>query len=180
MQRCKTPSSNSNGTPLASINTTSYVANSVTTGAFGRSWNVLTIHRISGVTTVKCYDIFGLETIATTLANDLNALTPDYIVAISTFDEPQTAGGINPLPAGLITAVKRCGGSSDFGSSNGTPVGIINYRGAYLLVGVPGIGTGNGIQRYLGVATGTLGKDGDPLAAIDVRFSITNGIYTYI
>jgi hypothetical protein len=105
------------------------------------------------------------------MANDLNALTPDYIVAISTFDEPQTAGGINPLPAGLITAVKRCGGSSDFGSSNGTPVGIINYRGAYLLVGVPGIGTGN---------TGTLGKDGDPLAAIDVRFSLTNGIYTYI
>ena len=176
----KTPTNNSNGTPIASVITTTPVANTVTVGAVGRSWNVLTINRVSGFTTVKCYDIFGSSSIADNMKNDLNALRQDVIVAIITYDEPQTAGGTNALPSGLIEAVQRCGGSSNFGSSNGTPAGIINYRGAYLLVGIPGIGTGNGIQRYLGVTTGTLGKDGDPLAALDVRISVYKGNYTYI
>lgn len=170
----KTPTSSITGSPIATLNTTIAVANTVTSNAFGRSYNVLTIHRSTGITTVKCYDVFGSNlSVTTSMTNDLNALTSDYIVVIATFDEPENMNGTLALPAGLITAVKRCGGSSDFASS---PSGIINYRSAYLLVGVPGIGTDKGLQRYVGIDNGT----GDPLAAIDVRISVLQGNYTYI
>lgn len=80
------------------------------------------------------------------------------------------------LPATLITAMKRCGASSDFGSVTGTPAGIINYRGSYILVGIPDIGVGNGIQRYAGNST----VSGDPNAWIDLRISVKDGDITYI
>jgi hypothetical protein len=156
-------SSNPNGTPIANVPLSNFV----------RSYNVLTIDRTTGVTSVTNYDVFG-GTGATPLANYLNSLTSSVIVVIATYDEPKTAGaGSTPLPSNLITAVQRCGGSSNFGS---TPSGIINYRGAYVLLGVPGIGTGNGIQLYVGDSTVT----GDPNAAIDLRFLVSNGNYKYI
>jgi hypothetical protein len=153
---------NSVGTAIASSSLSSFV----------RSYNVMTINRINGETTVTNYDVFG-GTGATPLTNYLNSLTSSVIVIIATFDEPKSAGMSAPLPADLIAAVKRCGGSSSFGS---TPSGFINYRSAYLLLGIPGIGTGNGIQRYVG----DLFTNGDPDAAIDLRFSVLNGEYTYI
>lgn len=158
-----TPPTNMNGTALASASLSTFV----------RSYNVLVIDRATGVTTTSRYDVFG-GTGATPLTNYLNALTSSVIVVIGTFDEPKSAGGgSTPLPAGLISAVQRCGGSSDFGSK---PSGIINYRGAYVLVGIPEIGTGNGLQRYLGNNT----PSGDPNAGVDLRFSVLNGDYTYI
>ena len=139
---------------------------------FTRSYNVLTIDRTTGVTNATRYDVFGGSG-ATPLTNYLNSLTSTVIVVIATFDEPKFAGSPSLLPAGLISAIQRCGGSSDFGSG---PSGIINYRGAYVLLGIPGIGTNNGIQRYVGNTSGS----GDPNAAIDLRFSVSNGAYTYI
>jgi len=155
-------STNPGGTAIANKSLSTFV----------RSYNVMTINRITGVTTVTNYDVFG-GTDATPLTNYLNSLTTNVIVVIATFDEPKTSGASAPLPAGLITAIQRCGGSSDFGS---TPSGFINYRGAYVLLGIPYIGTGNGIQRYVGDSTGA----GDPNAAIDLRFSVLDGNYTYI
>ena len=150
---------NSIGTPLASASLSTFV----------RSYNVLTIDRITGVTTTTNYDVFG-GTGAIPLTNYLNSLTSSVIVIIATFDEPRTN-----ISANLIAAIKRCGGSSNFGSSL-SPPGFINYRGAYVLLGIPDIGTDAGIERYVGNTTPT----GDPNAAIDLRFSVLNGEYTYI
>jgi hypothetical protein len=153
---------NSVGTAIASASLSTFV----------RSYNVMTIDRITGITTVSNFDVFG-GTGATPLTNYLNSLTSSVIVIIATFDEPKMSGSPGLLPAGLIAAIKRCGGSSTFASS---PSGFINYRSAYLLLGIPGTGTGNGIERYVGNSTST----GDPNAAIDLRFSVLNGEYTYI
>jgi hypothetical protein len=159
-----TPPSNMNGTPLANV----------TLGTFIRSYNVLTIDRIYGFTTIRGFDVYG-GTGATPLTSYLNGLTSSVIVIIATFDEPKTSGnsGTIPLPSTLISEIQNCGGSSDFGSR---PSGILNSRSAYLLVGIPGIGTGNGIQRYVGDSTPT----GDVNAAIDLRISIFNQGYTLI
>jgi len=158
-----------------------------TNGTFGRSYNVLTINRSTGSTVARKFDVFNNNDVtnppvtqATAMADYLNALSDDVIVVISTFDEPQTYSttGSNrlPLPAGLIAAMKRCGAYSNFGSSTGSPAGFINYRGSYVLVGIPGISSGNTLQQYIGTSI----AQGDPNAFIDLRFSVTNGQYTYI
>jgi len=132
--------------------------------AGNRSYNVMTISRATGeVTVYPVYDVFGNVTNATALSNLLNSLDSSVIVIISTFDEPETNS------ASLTTAFRRCGASSGFNS-------IINYRGAYILVGVPGVGVGNGLEMYRGDTTPT----GDPNAWIDLRISVLNGQYTYI
>ena len=146
-----------------------------TSSNFGRSYNVMTIDRTYGTVTTTIFDVFGSPdpSQSPALVSYLNGLTASVIVVIATFDEPQSAG-VLALPANMITAIQRCGGSSNFGSSDDTPPGIIQYRSAYVLIGIPGIGTGNGIQRYKGAMTD------DPTAAIDVRFSVRDGQYTYI
>ena len=146
-----------------------------TNNTFGRSYNVMTIGRTTGEINTSRFDVFGSPdpSQSPALVTYLNGLTASVIVVIVTFDEPQSAG-VLALPANMIAAIKRCGGSSDFGSSDDTSPGIIRYRSAYILIGIPGIGTGNGIQRYKGAA------DSDPTAAIDVRFSVRDGQYTYI
>jgi hypothetical protein len=157
--------SNMNQTPISNV----------TQGTFSRSYNVLTIDRSTGVTKTKIYDVFNEENGRpgqAVLTSDLNLLTSSVIVIISTYDEPKQSL-INPLPADLISAVQRCGGSSDFGSK---PSGILNYRSAYILVGIPGIGVNNGLQRYIGNSNAS----GDPNAAIDLRISVLNGNYSYI
>jgi hypothetical protein len=138
---------------------------------FNRSYNVLVIDRITGATTTTTYDVYGGGTPnpTTTLTNYLNSLTPSVIVAIATWDEPKYDGGSNPLPAGLIAAIKRCGGSSNFPS-------FINLRGAYVLLGIPDIGQGKGIERYKGDTS----AEGDPNAAIDLRFTVLDGQYSHI
>jgi len=146
------------GTPLASVDSSPR--------NFDRSYNVLVIDRITGATTTTTYDVYGGGTPnpTTTLTNYLNSLTPSVIVVIATWDEPQ-----NNVTAGLVSAIKRCGGSSSFPS-------FINLRGAYLLLGIPDIGEGKGIERYVG---GTI-TNGDPNAAIDLRFTVSDGQYSHI
>ena len=116
--------------------------------------------------------MFGDETISPThgieqanaLVAQLNLFADNsVIVIIFTFDEPQTNSVI------LQSALQRCGASSGFNS-------MINYRSAYILVGIPGIGVGNGLEKYIGDST----PAGDPNALIDLRISVINGQYTYI
>ena len=52
----------------------------------------------------------------------------------------------------------------------------MNYRGAYVLVGCPGIGLNIGFDYYCGRLTG----GGDHLAAINLQLSVYNGVYTII
>ncbi len=142
------------------------------TGGFQRSYNVMTIDRTTGVTVNTTYDVFGTIGQAVVLENYLNGLSSNVIVVVATYDEPRnTIGG--PLPAGLITAMQNCGASSNFGS---VPSGFINYRSSYILVGIPGCGTGNGLEKYRGLNI----VGGDPNAFLDLRFSVLNGQYTYI
>ena len=136
-------------------------------GNAGRSYNLLTISRTTGaIITYPPYDVFDTSNNdynANLFANQLNALSDNVIVVVFTFDEPQTNSNI------LQTALQRCGASSSFNS-------MINYRGAYVLVGIPGIGVNNGLERYVGDNT----EDGDPFAVVNLKISIINGMYTYI
>ena len=150
---------NLNGTSLASRDS----------NTFNRSYNVLTINRRSFVTTTSTYDVYGGSG-STPLTNYLNSLTSSVIVVVATWDEPKTIASSSSLPADLIAAIKRCGGSSNFGSD------IINFRGAYILVGIPGNGVNTGIQRFGGQNI----ADGDPNAAIDLRLSVSNGVFSII
>jgi hypothetical protein len=138
---------------------------------FDRSYNVLTINRITGAITTTTYDVYdgGTPNPSTTLTTYLNSLTPSVIVVIATYDEPKYETARNLLPDGLVTAIKRCGGSSNFPS-------FINLRGAYVLLGIPDIGEGKGIQRYVGDNS----ANGDINAAIDLRFTVSDGQYSHI
>jgi len=154
--------SNMNGAPLANI----------TLGNFIRSYNVLTIDRISGVTTIRLFDVFNEEygPGATVMTEYLKSLTSSVIVIIATYDEPKNSLS-NSLPAGLIEQIQNCGGSINFGSN---PPGLLYYRSAYILVGIPGIGVNKGLQKYSG------SSDSDVNAAIDLRIDVFGGNYTYI
>lgn len=112
------------------------------------------------------YDLFDTASNATLLKNKLNSLNDNVIVLIYTFDEPKGNAYNN---ADLQTAFQRCGGSANCLSQ-------IQYRGAYVLLGIPGIGLGKGVERYVG----TVVANGDPNAWIDMRFSLDRGRYTYI
>jgi hypothetical protein len=155
--------SNLTQTPLASVDSNPR--------NFDRSYNVLTINRITGATTTTTYDVYngGTPNPSTTLTTYLNSLTPSVIVVIATYDEPKYETSRNLLPDGLVTAIKRCGGSSNFPS-------FINLRGAYVLLGIPDIGTNNGIERYVGDNS----ANGDNNAAIDLRFTVSDGQYSHI
>jgi hypothetical protein len=150
---------NLNGTSLADRSS----------NTFNRSYNVLIINRITGATTTSTYDVYGGPG-TTPLTNYLNSLTSSVIVVIATWDEPKNSGGSSPLPADLVAAIKRCGGSSNFGSD------IISFRGAYVLVGIPDNGVNTGIQRF----SGQNSANGDPNAAIDLRLSVSNGVFSII
>jgi hypothetical protein len=150
----------------------------VSDGSFKRSYNVMTINRTTGATNIQSFDVFGTNGQDTALTNYLNGLTSAVIVIVATYDEPQSNNG-SPLSASLITAMKNCGASSNFGSSTGTPAGILYYRSSYILVGIPGIGVGIGEQRYVGGNNVTY-PQGDPNAFIDLRISVLNGQYTVV
>jgi hypothetical protein len=142
------------GTPIVSVGL----------GTTLRSYTLMTISRTTGtVQTYTPFDVFGSTVQATALANLLNSLPSTVIVIITTFDEPRTNSIL------LKTAMQNCGASSSFNT-------LINYRGAYVLVGIPGIGVDGGLERYVGVTGGS----GDPNALVDLRISVSGGNYTYI
>lgn len=154
---------------------------------YTRSYNVLTIDRKTGGTTFTTYDIFNDITssnpIANAMINQLNSLDSSVIVVVSTYDEPEN-NGTHFLLQTFVDAMKRCGASAYFGSDGeiynpGSYEGFIHFRGSYVLVGIPGVGVGGGLERYIGDNI----SGGDPNACVDLRFSVTNevnGQYTYI
>jgi len=113
------------------------------------------------------YDVFGNGEVAegrnaAALAAALNALGSDKVVAVYTWDEPRN----NRLTSGLDAAMYRCGASR---SIFGAPDSAFRYRSAYILVGVPGVGEGAGIERYAGAT------DSDPLAYCEYSLQLVNG-----
>lgn len=107
--------------------------------ACGRSYGVVTFDA-NGNCGLTTYDVFGSASEATSMTAALNALPYGTHVAVVTYDEPR--GGKTP---DLISALVRCGATT-------ATVSAIPYRGAYMLLGIAGIGEGGGTE-YL-AATG--------------------------
>jgi hypothetical protein len=109
----------------------------------GRSYNLVKIKRDRGdIIFSRNYDIYGDPAQAILLANDLNQTDDNYIVVVTTNDEPRN----NRLAAPLVEAMYRCGASEIiFGSDN------FKFRSSYILIGIPGIGQGNGHEAYSGL-----------------------------
>ena len=136
----------------------------------GRSYNFARIKRDSGrLVYNKNYDVFGDVEQSNQLANDLNETNSDYIVVITTYDEPQT----NRLTQRLADAMYRCGASLEiYGSEN------FKYRSSYVLVGIPGCGPGNGLESYSGVVDGIPEIIANVIIASDITESAEQKYYT--
>ncbi len=133
----------------------------------GISYNLVVYSRHDGsLLEFLNYDIFTTASNATLFKNKLNSLDSSVIVVIFTYDEPRGNAYNN---TDLQTAFQRCGGSANCLSQ-------IQYRAAYALVGIPGIGLGKGIEKY---AAGISGPP-DSSARIDLRFLMDMGKLTYI
>lgn len=127
-----------------------------------RGYNVVKIDRATGIAySVGAYDIYALGIVAANeMAAALNALGPTYIVCIFTNDEPHNWRFEGNLPP----AMYRCGASRGVW---GSP----EFKGnaAYVLVGIPDCGEGQGYEAYQGAI------DGDPHAWCDVTMQVLNG-----
>jgi hypothetical protein len=131
----------------------------------GRSYMVSVFDRSSqSWVSHTTYDVFGSISNADAMANALNALDASKIVVIHTYDEPQTNRfGTNNK---LLDAMLRCGASrAVFGANNDK----FRYRSAYILVGIPGCGEGNGIELYSGTV------DNDTNGWVETSFAIEKG-----
>lgn len=112
----------------------------------GRSYMMVRFDRATGVATFgRVYDVYGVGAVggftASTLATDLNASGADSVVVVWTYDEPQ----LHRLDSGLDAAMYRCGASAIvFGASS------FRAKSAYILIGIPGCGQGNGFEAYKG------------------------------
>lgn len=154
---CATGLSDSDpGTPGLFVNGASSSANSP-----GRSYNVWTINRSDGsISSFHNYDVFAGSD-AASMASFLNGLSDSVIVVVATYDEPQT----HRLDSGLAAAMYRCGASrAVFGNTS-----AFKFRSAYILVGIPGEGEGNGIEKYSGSI------DSDTHAIVSYAFALRNG-----
>ena len=112
-----------------------------------RSYNLTKIRREDGkVIYHESFDLFSDPAEAKRLADVLNATSSDYIVVVTTYDEPRD----NRFHVELVEAMYRCGASPEiFGSPN------FKFRSSYILVGIPGWGPGQGIEAYNGVIDAT-------------------------
>ncbi|WP_081068745.1 phage tail protein [Burkholderia cepacia] len=123
----------------------------------GRSWMVATVTANNVVSLLGRWDVFGSPANAAAMANALGGLTSAVSVIVWTFDEPRTN-----LAGVLQAALVNCGASNAVLSS-------IKYRGAYVLIGVPGSGEGAGVEVRSGAV------DSDPTSRISYTFSMLNG-----
>lgn len=129
-------------------------------GSYARSYMVTVFNRSTGaLSSHKTYDVYGTAGADVTMANDLNALGSNSIVVVWTHDEPMAN-----RTATLLNALYRCGATSAVIASSS-----FQYRGAYVLIGVPGCGTGNGFEAYAGNASAST------TSIIDLYFTIKNG-----
>lgn len=95
------------------------------------------------------------------LTRDLNETSNDYVVVVHTSGNPE----VFRLTGNLPTAMYRCGASQ---AIYGSTV-LFKTGGAYLLVGIPGVGEGHGLENYAGTA------NNDSNAACWAEFSIRYG-----
>lgn len=128
-----------------------------------RSYNLVRINRSTGaLIAATSYDVYGNGANGQTLCNLLNSLTSAEIIVLYTADEPLK----NRLLYDLPQALYRCGASPEvFGRGN------FKNRAAYILIGSPGIGKGNGYEAYRG------DKNDDVNSKLDVTFTIQNGTF---
>jgi hypothetical protein len=129
--------------------------------AGGSTYNLAVIDRATMVLTyLNTYNVYADYHNAITLANQLNALGETSIVILWGRNEPSTYRMTPPLP----DAIYRIGGSRQvFGSTK------FRFGSAYILVGIPGHGQGNGLERYSGVT------DWDTTAMCGASFYIVDG-----
>ena len=136
-------------------------------GTIARSWALMAIRRDDDqvVFGPQYYDVFSEGTDASNplgfgrgslaLATDLNALGANVWAVVATSDEPAN----NRLSGGLPDALRRIGARS-------ATLEALAFRGAYVCVGVPGVGEGGAI--YEGVRNGAT-------AWIDLSFQTYRG-----
>jgi hypothetical protein len=111
-------------------------------GIAAHSYNVLVYDLATKlVVSQTTYDVQGNPGAATTLANDLNALTGGKLIIVVTAGNP----AVNRLGFGLPLALAAIGGSRTLFSSDSFQTGA-----AYILVGKPLLGEGNGLEQYAG------------------------------
>ncbi|MGU7780539.1 phage tail tip fiber protein [Burkholderia sp. PU8-34] len=122
-----------------------------------RSWMVATVTANNTVSLLGRWDVFGSAANAAAMADALNGLSKAVSVIVWTYDEPRTN-----LAGVLQSALVNCGASN-------AVLGSIKYRGAYVLIGVPGSGEGAGVE----VRAGSV--DSDPAAQISYTFAMLNG-----
>lgn len=146
---------------LVSLNG-SYIAND---GSRGLTLTVINRNTLTLISSTN-YDVYANETVCNSMASALNALASDKIVVITSYDAIRINSNLN-------IALQRCGGRDWIVTDDRTP---------YVLVGIPGIGKGNGLVSVFSSASSepyaeisTTIQNGIPLGVN------TNGkIYTYI
>ncbi|MBT3218467.1 MAG: hypothetical protein HN348_05200, partial [Proteobacteria bacterium] len=128
----------------------------------GRSYGLTVITRATGeVDFTDTFDLFGNPAEAQRLADKLAAYSVDHIVIINTYDEPAA----NRTLSGLPDQIFRCGGTDRF-------LSLIDYRSAYLLVGICDMGPGTGIEMFNDRVNGA---DQAEFNFLDTSFNIIDG-----
>lgn len=108
----------------------------------------------------KSYDTASGITIAREMAFDLARATREYVVAIHTSGNPLG----NRLDSFLELEMYRCGASrAVYGSAD------FKIGSAYILIGIPGCGEGNGIENYQGAVNNS------NISYANLRFRIRRG-----
>ena len=127
----------------------------------GASYNVLVVDRATMVNeSFTTFEIMGSQAAeAEVMANFLNSLDSNKIVIIVSYGDPQS----NRLVPDLLAAIRNCGGGPVYASA------AFCAESAYILVGIPGIGYGNGLEYYKGSG------DNDPTASLCIPLTITAG-----
>ena len=150
---------------LISANASYFRANLITyrnkTYSGGRSYNVMVLNRSNGdVISFETFDVHndgpGNTAEALRLAAFLDSLDKSVIVVIVTWDEPKS----NMTTTALVDSLVRCG------ATRYTLLHKVYYRGAYILVGVPGDDTVWGIEYVAGT------KDSDPASELAINVAL--------
>lgn len=130
------------------------------TGYTGRpvGFQVMVLNRADGsVRSHKSYPVTTLDQ-ANALATDLAALTADHLVIVSSLQFPASrkitdlCGSTDPAVCKLFGALERVGASSQVGAVGSN---AMQSPESYALVGIGGIGTGNGFERWSGNVPGS-------------------------
>jgi hypothetical protein len=128
-----------------------------------RSYTVCVIKRTTALLqSAQTFDIYGDASAPAAMVALLNGLGPDVIVVVISYDEPAQ----NRLVGGLDAAMYRCGASPPI---YGAPTFM--SHAAYVLIGIPGCGEGNGFEGYCDATVPTY-------EFVDVTFQLQSGNLT--